>query len=275
MSKIIFSALLILLLVGTNASAVMHNWTAGGGADRSWTNPANWDQPTVPTLLDETKLYYVSDNTTGPLVNTSDANAYNARIGGPGGGATWCTLTVVDGGVLNLAHWLMAGTDSGSVRSGELYMTGGTINCGTVSPIDGHLFVSHSGAGTQGFINMSGGTISATGTFAIAFSAGTAGTVNLSGGTISSDSFQMNPSGLGTASMDITGTGQLIIDGDETLAVDGYISNGWLTGYGNEDDIMYDFDDTNPGKTTVWAIPEPATICILAIGAFGLIRRRK
>jgi hypothetical protein len=274
MSKIISSALLILLLVGVNANAVMHNWTAGGGADRSWTTGANWDQGAAPTLLDETKLYYVSDNTTGPLVNTSDAVAYNARIGGPGGGATWCTLTVVEGGVLNLSDWIMAGTDSGSVRSGELYMTGGTINCGTVNPINGHLFVAHSATGTQGFINMSGGTINATGLFAIAYNAGTIGTVNLSGGTISSDRFEMNPSGLGTASMDISGTGMVIINGDVTGAVATYAANGWLTGNGTEDDLMYDYNVTNPGKTTVWAIPEPATICILAIGAFGLRRRK-
>jgi len=273
--KTVFSALVILLLVGANATAIMHNWTAGGGVDRSWINAANWDQATPPTLADETKLYYVSGPADGPLVNTSDAVAYNVRVGGPGGGATWCTLSVVDGAVLDVNHWMMAGTDSGSVRSGELNMTGGTINLGMGSPIDGHLFVSYSGAGTQGFINMSGGTISATGTFAIAFNAGTIGTVNLSGGTIYSDSFQMNPSGLGTASMDITGTGQLIIDGDETPAIIGYIGNGWLTGYGSEDDILYDYNVTNTGKTTVWAVPEPATICFLAIGAFGLIRRRR
>jgi hypothetical protein len=264
--KTIFSGLVILLLVGANASASVY-WDGEGGGDRSWANPVNWVGDAVPSivLLDSVKLYYVSGPADGPLVNTSDANAFKVRIGGPAGGATWCTLSVAGGGVLTLGEWLMAGTDSGSIRSGELNMTGGTINLGTVNVMNGHFFVSHSG-GTitnfvQGFVNMSGGTINATGTFAVAFGAYTSGTVNLSGGTIYSDSFQMNPSGLGTASMDITGTGKLIIDGDETAAIIGYIGNGWLTGYGNEDDVVYDYNDTNPDKTTVTATP-PAWVDI-------------
>jgi len=40
-------------------------------------------------------------------------------------------------------------------------------------------------------------------------------------------------------------------------------------------DWLYDYNVRNPGKTTVSAIPEPATIALLGFGGLVLRRRKR
>ncbi len=251
-----FLVLMVLLLAGADAWAagsLTYNWDAGGGADRSWTNSANWDRPSLPTINDNATLNFVSGPSDGPLVNTATAVALDVRVGGPVGGATWCTLTIAAGGVLNVAEWIMAGTDSASSRSGVLNMTGGVLNLGVITANRGNLNIGHTSAATKGFLYMTGGTINAPATFYIAKNDGTTGEVHLDGGTIYASTLTM-ASGAGcTASMDITGSGKLVLIGDDTAVVAGYIAAGWLTANGNNYDVHYDYNITNSGKTTVWA----------------------
>ncbi len=110
---------------------------------------------------------------------------------------------------------------------GELNMSGGTINVGTMfrCPDNG-----------QAVLNMSGGTINVSGTFFIirrGNSGGvTYGHVQLDGGTITVDDFEMDAQNIGRpATMDITG-GTLIINGDKTAKINTYIANGWITAFG-------------------------------------------
>jgi hypothetical protein len=79
----------------------------------------------------------------------------------------------------------------------------------------------------------------------------------------------------GTASLDISGNAKVIINGNILSTVQGYIDNGWI----KTDGVPwtdYAWVTYNAGTNkTILAIPEPATLCILAIGALSLIRRKR
>ena len=135
-------------------------------------------------------------------------------------------MTMSDGSI-TIGQSLTLGLHSGEY--GELNMTGGTINVGSMfrCPDMG-----------QAILNMSGGTINVSGTFYIvrrgnSGDASTAGHVQLDGGTITADDFEMDSENSGRpATMDITG-GTLVINGDKTDKINTYIANGWITAFGS------------------------------------------
>jgi hypothetical protein len=49
-----------------------------------------------------------------------------------------------------------------------------------------------------------------------------------------------------------------------------------VTAYDGTGTVMYDYDITNPGQTTIWAVPEPGTLLLLCLGlaSLALIRRK-
>jgi hypothetical protein len=269
--------LLILLLVLGVASIAFgdRTWDNGGGADLNWMNPLNWSGDTLPVNtgvgLDLAKLY----KTTGVanmLINSAGPTAWQVKLAGPNpptSPLTWCTLTVASGGVLDVGEYLMVGIDSTVNRSGQLDMTGGTINLGTKTAVSGHLYLGFAIAGTTGWLNMSGGTINGTADFTISNGAGTKGYAVLSGDAkIYANQLKMNVSGTGTASLNLSGNAQVIINGDCTANVATWQDNGWIN-----DEVQTSLT-MNPGKTTLY-IPEPATLCLLGIGALSLIRRKR
>ncbi|MGA2916669.1 MAG: metallophosphoesterase [Sedimentisphaerales bacterium] len=238
--KIAFSAFVMVVCLTCSAySAVVYNQWTGGAGTSNWNTAGNWNLGYVPHILAPDGINNVkagSKSATGPVLVAGDnADAYQFTLGGPGGG-----ILTFNGGTLMLAQYITMGASVGD--NGTLVMNSGTFNINTT------FFVGQLGQGT---VNMTGGDVNAVGNLTIADTAGATGTVNLNGGTIRAASLLMNRSGGATAKMDIGG-GTLILNGDQTTAIDGFVSGGLLVAYGGSGTVMRDYNITNSGKTTVW-----------------------
>lgn len=236
-----------------------------------------------------------------PLVDTKAMS-----VGYQGGGHG--TLNMSDG-VINVSGTLNVGQNT---ADGILDMLGGTINVGTeLSPtnfrighrdatgtvnvyagainVTGDLRVGstyfeiieepyeeipHPGTGR---LTMTGGVINIPDANALQIGLdGSTGRVDLWGGTIMAGTLEIGGPGSGGI-LDIR-EGTLMLRGDEELAtIRSYIEAGLITAYGGWSgaELLYNYNTTKTCYTTLTAIPEPATIALLGLGGFALLRRRK
>jgi hypothetical protein len=260
-------ALVFLLGLYGTASAVDNHWL-GTAADNEWGNPTNWQLGHVPHAVDypdeEAEIGFTTVGA-GPILGIGDVgSAYRLFLGQSDGPSMYGEIQF-DGGTLTTSGYWSAAYHEGT--SALITMNSGTVYIGDPAGANGHLYLGRSGSA---IFNMNGGDFTVDDMLELGKYATGYGEINLAGGILTASTLTFSA---GTGHIDITG-GILLLNGDDTAVVANYHANGWITGYGSEDNIMYDYDDTTPGKTTVWAIPEPATICLLAIGALGLRRRK-
>jgi hypothetical protein len=270
MKKKVFYLVPLLLVLGAAgiASAITNLWVTGGTDD--WNTPANWSLGHVPyngalnatgyadPLNEEAKINGATG--TGPVIGTGDVvSAYRVFVGS----SVYGELTI-DGGTLLTNGYMTSANLATDVAL--VTMKSGTVQLGFTGGVNGHFYLGRMGSTT---FNMSGGSFTITNDLNVGQYAGSFGTVNLSGGTLTASTLKKT----GTAHIDITGSGKLVLLGDDTAVVSTWIGGGFMTGNGNDLDIKYDYNITTPGATTVY-VPEPATICMLGIGILGLLRRK-
>ena len=216
-------------------------WTDADPGDHFWSTEGNWDAG-LPDSEDWAKI---RNGAPGPTLVTEGAVADRVHVGyDPNSAMT------VDGGTLAIVGVqpdLLLGKNGGS---GALNMISGTITITRDLEVAG---------GDPGVINMTGGTIIVGDDFEIPESQDDVDSiahVNLDGGSIVLDGsyeddghLRMYPRG----TLNIGG-GTLIVPGDEVSRIQGYIDNGWITAYGGTGTLQLDYDVTNLGQTTVYAI---------------------
>jgi hypothetical protein len=226
----------ILLCLSSVAEAAIH-WTAGG-ADRLWSNPDNWEGKKVPTRMDEAYIDVpAAAAPNGPIIQDG-IEAQALGLGCEVAGEPTMTMT---GGTLEIADWIWWG--DGESCHGTFTMSGGAITV-----VNEHELGWGGGSGTW---TMTGGTVSA-GKLVIPTATGAAGQLYLHGGTytVGTGGLSMTPVGL----IDIT-EGTLLLTGDKKTEVQGYINSGQITAYGGQGWLETDYDERNPGMTTLTAVP--------------------
>lgn len=233
---------LVVLALAGNAYSVAY-WS-DAGSDPLWSNPDNWTAASSyrpPASSDSTYVRF-SDMVSGgqgPIIQAGmDAVARNLSIEvGTGSlveiAMTGGSLTLYYPGATNCYFRLGAGTSSGKA---VFTMSGGLVTIRQDNGSEGGFRV---GSGYRGELYMSGNAVIEALQLVIALA-------------------DISPGGL----VDLRDNAKIVLVGDHIVAVQGYIDAGVLTGYGLPDNIRYDYDIANPGKTTVWtewADPESVT----------------
>jgi len=232
--KVMYSLSLVLLLCCGGQAATIH-WTGLGG-DKLWSNRANWESNKVPTSADEVYIDVPAAKAPGGPVIRDGTAAKVLGLGCEVAGEPNMTMT---GGTLEIADWIWWGDGAGS--HGTFSMSGGTITVGAEHELGW-------GGGTGTWI-MTGGTVTAK-ELVIPTATGAAGQLYLHGGVynVGSDGLSMTAVGL----IDVGG-GTLILEGDQTAKINGFIAAGQITFFGGSGLPDLDYNDRNPGKTTLTA----------------------
>lgn len=186
----------------------------------------------------------VGDSGTGTLnVNGGVLTSkWQLSVGNNAGGIGDVNIT---GGMVYVKGIVYLGYSTGSY--GRLTMSGGTLNS------DVALIVGDYG---DGDLVMTGGTINSVWQLYVGYDGGI-GHVDLHGGTINASALGLGYGG-GTGTMDIT-EGTLVMPGDHTGSIQGYIAQGLITGY-NGDGIVNVEYDISTQYTTVSAELDDLTI---------------
>jgi hypothetical protein len=281
MKKVMFIVLCFMVVTAFASSAsaastqIYSQWT--GAVSSDWSLAGNWNNG-VPQQLDPFggpqgtnfgkagfKNKSTSPDLTGKTVAVDQIVVGGLISGSPTGG-----FLTVAGGTLNISEFGVIGniaTESGILNINA----GGVINTGTMISTQGRLLVGKAGPGV---LNMNGGTLNLTSYLTIAPDAVITanGLVNLYSGTIFATDLLMAAGGLGTARMVIT-DGALVLQGNDTATLAPWLNN-WITTTNVGGTVVANYDASR-NMTRVFATPEPATVCLLGLGAMGLIRRNK
>ncbi len=219
----------------------------------------------------------VPETVWNPAANPSTTGKWNERTNWTGfvrpGSITKVTFnvvgaipcTVTDAAV---ADYVVMG-DNGP--GGTLIITnGGSLTCGTVNAAaigynsNALMVVENGGSasfgyqlwigldpGADGKLIINGGTVSVAGMFGLGWQGGK-GTVQINGGTLNLSQWDYFSSIQGESVLDVSGTGKVVINGNQVDSVNGFISTGQITNHAGPDMLVVDYNNIVVGKTTIY-----------------------
>ncbi len=270
----------LVLSLACPVQAVDNTWN-DSTSDHAWNTAGNWtgigSGPAVPVTGDGANIWIYGDVAGGgPVVSAAGMTGYGNMAMIRGANLTVDSDLTIDYAIHIANDW----EDSNPTSTIDV---DGTLN------VDGYAGVNDNFTGVyvgssngfywtnivSGQLNVNaGGTANLNGLF-IGNGANATGHVQLDNGVINTALFDMAYGG-GTATMDITGTGTMIINGDVDSAIAGFITSGWLTAGAGV--LSHDYDVSNSGQTTVFVVPEPTSgVFLLGLAGVALMgwRRRR
>jgi len=271
----LISFVVALSMVGTTLGADFV-WDNSSG-DSLWSNPENWDLNKIPDAGDAVYINWRSDPTEVIIDAETEARFESVTVSNDSVGGQDYVHLHMTGGTLSAGNLIRIGRE----QLGMFTIDDGDVTCSA--------FQLGRKDPSKGVVNINGGTVTVSTNTRVPRGGSQGSELHLNGGILYSDGLVMNDpddelSGT-NGSLDIAG-GVLVLtsEEDQTEKIREYVQNGWITAYGvNSGELLQDgrlalvqidYNVTNPGMTTVWAVaanpvqarsPQPKDGAILGI----------
>ncbi|MBM4152027.1 MAG: PASTA domain-containing protein, partial [Kiritimatiellaceae bacterium] len=227
-------------------SLTTNTWTSTGSS--FWTNNAGWSGGAAP--IRQTQNMRVVFNVTGTaecILNTAAVVAQlsmgdNGTISNnflrlKSGADLYCGINPTNGTV-----WTAIGYNRSATA---------TVETGAVLRTAANMLIGFSGTNTS-HLNIQGGTVNSASTITLGHTNNLArGFITIDvGGLLTASGFTINNTG---CVVDVRG-GTIVLNGNLTNTVNGYIAAGTLKAYGGSSTLNVDYNTINTGKTTISAV---------------------
>jgi hypothetical protein len=249
------SFVLVLGLVG-NTLADDFTWDNSSG-DSLWRDPENWDLNELPDAGDAVYINWLRDPTEVIIDADTEAQFESVTISNDSVGGQGYVHLHMTGGTLLAGNLIRIGRK----QFGMFTLDDGTVTCSA--------FQLGRKDPSKGVVYINGGAITVSTNTRIPRGGSQGSELHLNGGFLYTNGLVMNdpddPLSGTNGSMDIAG-GVMVLTGEEdkTEQIKEYVQNGWITAYGLKSGelttdgllalVQMDYNVTNPGMTTVWAI---------------------
>ncbi|MHC4155716.1 MAG: MBL fold metallo-hydrolase, partial [Planctomycetota bacterium] len=251
---------LVPVLVG-DVAADDFKWDNSSG-DSLWRTAENWDLNKLPGEGDALYVNWIRDPTEIIIDADTDAKCNSITLSNDASGGQGYVHLHMTGGTFVAGNLIRVGRR----ELGMFTLDGGDVTCAS--------FQLGRKDPSKGVVNINGGTITVATNTRVPRGGSEGSELHLNGGTLYTNGLVMNdpddPLSGTNGSMDITG-GVMVLtsEEDQTEKIKGYVQNGWITAYGVKSGelledgrlalVEMDYNVTNPGMTTVWAVASDPT----------------